>query len=659
MSLHVVNLFEHVQPIMEPITDDVVAPPYDVTPYLAAAHYGEQLSLLSLLRGRSTAHRRSVTDVVSVDLFAGGGGASHGIEQATEHSPVVAVNHDWHAIQMHMENHPLSIHFHRDVWEVPPGSSVNGAKIDLLWASPACDHFSRARGGKPVEKAIRALAWVIVEWAFEVRPTVIAGENVPEWLGWGPLWPDSPDVPADLRNRPIKDRMGETFDAFRLALGPGCPDTHPSWEEIPERCREMARQGCGYSFDHKRLKAMDYGAPTSRERLYFVARRDGEQAGWPVPTFGPGRAHPWRTAAECLDFDEPSLSIFATREEAKAWGRARKSGTPNRPLADATMRRIAEGIRRFVLTNADPYIVVTGHQSSDSGKVRSIHGPLSTVVTKAEHCLVTPVLTKFYGTSKAGTSVDQPMPTVTAQAGGGHLGVAEAVLAPTLLRTDNQSDGRLRGIGTLGEPVRTITSTGGHAVAQAVLAPALMVNTSGNPPTSPTDPLKTVATGGHHALVSAFMAKHYGGVVGHGLNRPLGTITSIDHHSLIEADLGQSTHPAQPDRREMVAAFLVRYYGSGGQWSGLDEPLHTVVSKARFGLVEVCLNGVPYVITDIRMRMLTPRELARAQGFPDSYKLTGTKAQQIACIGNSVCPPVARAIVEANFGPRAAPTMAA
>lgn len=751
MSLHVVNLFEHVQPIMEPIADDVVAPPYDVTPYLAAAHYVEQLSLLSLLRGRPAAHRRSVTDVVSVDLFAGGGGASHGIEQATEHSPVVAVNHDWHAIQMHMENHPLSIHFHRDVWEVPPDAAVNGAKIDLLWASPDCKDHSRAKGGKPRNKDIRALAWVIVEWAAHVQPAVIAGENVPEFVDWGPLYPsDHPD--KDLRDKRIRERRGQTFDAFKLALGPGCPETHPAWEEIPERVRPFAHKGCGYVFDHRKLNAANHGAPTTRERLYFIARRDGEPIRWPEPTHGPRRAQPWRTAAECLDFDEPSLSIFATPAEAKAWSkemkaRGHKLMPPKRPLAEATMRRIVEGIRRFVLTNADPFIVVTGHQSSDGGKVRPVAGPLSTIVTKAEHCLLTPVitkfygasvgssvespastqverahlgliapvLTKFYGTSKAGAPVEPPMPTATALAGGGHLGVVETILAPVdemtaplILRAHGKGwdrPGKASGVTKLSDGFPTITATeewavmtpvlvryngeqpGRNANAHKVTDPLNVVPTEnrfglimpvlvqtgygereGQTPRAldVSKPLGTVVSaGGKHALVSAFLAQHNGGENGNQAygrlpDRPMQTIAGNINKALVEAVLEEPAAPRTPaDRREMVAAFLVLYYGEGGQWQKLDEPMKTVVTKARLGLVEVCLNGVPYVITDIRMRMLTPRELARAQGFPDSYKLTGTKAQQIACIGNSVCPPVARAIVEANFGPRAVPTMAA
>lgn len=706
----VLDLYANAQPIhFDPLSaaDDVGKPIYDVTPYLAAPHYAPQLSLLSLLRQRDPVRSRSVTDAVAVDLFAGGGGASLGIEQATDRSPLVAVNHDWHAIQMHMENHPLSIHFHRDVWEVPPRGAVNGAKIDLLWASPACDHFSSARGGKPVEKHIRALAWVIIEWAFEVRPTVIAGENVGEFLGWGPIFPNTPDIPEKLRNRPIKDRMGETFDAFRLALGPGVPETHPSWGEIPERVREYARRGCGYDLRTAVLTAADYGVPTTRERLYFVARCDGEAIRFPEPTHGPGRAEPYRTAAECLDFEEPSLSIFASPEEARAWAKARKTGIPRRPLAGPTLRRIAEGVRRYVLENIDPFIVVTGHQSSDGGKVRPVSGPLSTIVTKAEHLLVTPVLTKFYGasvgapvdapspthterahlgvvepllapvltkfysTSKVGASIESPMPTVTAQSGGGHLGVVEPVLSPSemstplLLRAHGKGwdrPGKASGVTKPGDLFPTVIATEEWAVMTPILVRYNSERDNRNANAHQVeDPLPTVPTENRFGLVSAFLTKHYGGLNGHQtpgapVVLPMSTVTERDHHALVQADLiDPYTTPVQPDRREMVAAFLVLYYGSGGQWQSLSEPMKTIVSKARLGIVEVVLGGVPYVITDIRMRRLTPRELARAQGFPDSYKLTGTKAQQIARIGNSVCPAMARAIVEANFGPRGQP----
>ena len=364
-------------------------------------------------------------------------------------------------------------------------------------------------------------------------------------------------------------------------------------------------------------------------------------------------------------------------------------------------------MRRYVLENIDPFIVVTGHQSSDGGKVRPVSGPLSTIVTKAEHLLVTPVLTKFYGasvgapvdapspthterahlgvvepllapvltkfysTSKVGASIESPMPTVTAQSGGGHLGVVEPVLSPSemstplLLRAHGKGwdrPGKASGVTKPGDLFPTVIATEEWAVMTPILVRYNSERDNRNANAHQVeDPLPTVPTENRFGLVSAFLTKHYGGLNGHQtpgapVVLPMSTVTERDHHALVQADLiDPYTTPVQPDRREMVAAFLVLYYGSGGQWQSLSEPMKTIVSKARLGIVEVVLGGVPYVITDIRMRMLTPRELARAQGFPDSYKLTGTKAQQIARIGNSVCPPVARAIVEANFGPRGQP----
>ncbi len=799
--MNAVSLYENARPhdVPQEIVDDVVAPPYDVTPFLAATHYGEQLSLLALLRQRPAERMRSVSDVVSADLFAGGGGASLGIELATGRSPIVAVNHDWHAIQMHMANHPLSIHFHKDVWEVPPQGAVNGARLDLLHASPDCTHHSRAKGGKPRDKDIRALAWVIVEWAFLVRPTVITGENVPEFLDWGPL---------DEHGKRIKSRKGEIFDAFKLALGPGCPETHPAWSEIPERVREYARRGCGYVWSHKILVAADFGVPTSRERLYFVARCDGEEIRWPDATHGPGYPEPYHTAAECLDFDQPSLSIFASADEAKAWARAQrrlghKLNPPRRPLKPATLRRVREGMDRFVLKNPDPYIIATGHQGR-RGRTNSIRDPLTTIVTKAEHYLLTPaltkfygksggadlrepmpvnperahlgvvapVITKFYGTSKAGASVEAPMPTATAEAGGGHLGLLEPVLvctthqdneerpvsdarvksanapfptvtaahrgewammSPVLLRTDNQSDGRLRGIGDPEEPLRTITSAGGHAVAEAVLLPAdemitpLIMRAHGKgwdkpgkasgvfkgsdlmPTLTATEewavmtpiliqtsygerkgqrpralnilkPLGTAVAGGiKHALVTAFLAQHNGGenghqAVGRELDGPMTTIAGNINKSLVEAELADPFATDQPDRGEAVLAFLLEHYGAG-EWVPLADARlgpatlyqyvvngKIAITGARIGrkfYAAIILDGELWLIVDIRMRMLTPRELARAQGFPEDYVLTGTKEQQVARIGNSVCPRVIQKIVEANFGPANAPQIAA
>jgi DNA (cytosine-5)-methyltransferase 1 len=369
----------------------------------------------------------------------------------------VAIDHDPAAVLMHATNHPGTLHLCEDVFAVAP-FRPGGRPIDLLWASPDCTHHSRAKGGKPRDNKRRMLAWVVVEWARSVHPRVICLENVPEFRSWGPL---------DDEGHPIPERAGETFDEFVGAL-------------------TLA----GYRVEHRELIAADYGAPTTRKRLYLVARCDREPIRWPDPTHGRGRELPWRTAAECIDWSIPCPSIF---ERA-------------RPLAPATEQRIAEGIRRYVLTSARPFI-----------------RPVGTVTAVDHHSLAAVFLDKLHGSARAGQPLDQPAPTVTAGGGRG---------------------------------------------------------------------------GGHAALVSAF---------------------------------------------------LMKYYGAGGQWSDLGEPMHTVVTRARMGLVTVQVDGEEYALVDIGMRMLTPRELARAQGFSDAYILTGSKANQIARIGNSVCPPVAEALVRAQL----------
>jgi DNA (cytosine-5)-methyltransferase 1 len=483
-------------------------------------------------------------EVIAVDLFAGGGGASLGIKRALGVEPVVAVNHDLDAIEMHKANHPNTLHLCESVFDVRPHEVVGGRRVDLLWASPDCTHFSRAKGGKPRDKKIRALAWVIVQWAEAVAPRVIAMENVPEFVTWGPL---------DDEGQPDKARAGETFREFVARL-----------------------ERLGYAVEWRNLVAADYGAPTTRKRFFLVARRDGRPIRWPSPTHGAGRERPWRTAAECIDWSVPVPSIFGRR----------------RPLKPATERRIAEGIRRYVLTSARPFIVCLTH----GGRVECVDDPLRTITT----------------------------------ANGGE----RALVAPTLIQCGyGEREGQAPRVLDIEAPLGTI-----------------------------------VAGGNKHALVTAFLAKHYGGVVGQPLDRAMGTVTAVDHHSLVTGFLTKA-HSHGWDRNNgpnrgledpawtvtardgtaLVAAFLLKYYGSGGQWSGLDEPMHTIVAKARMGLVAVDLDGTPYALADIGMRMLTPRELARAQGFPDSYVMTGSKANQIARIGNSAPPDVVEHVVAAQF----------
>ena len=459
-----------------------------------------------------------LADELVVDNFAGGGGASTGIERAIGRPVDIAINHDPEAVAMHQANHPQTLHLCESVWDVNPREVCAGRPVGLAWFSPDCKHFSKAKGGKPVEKKIRGLAWVAVRWAATVQPRVICLENVEEFVTWGPLTQDG---------RPCPRNRGREFRAFVNAL-----------------------QRLGYAVEWRELRACDYGAPTSRKRLFLIARRDGQPIAWPEPTHGPGRKD-YRTAAECIDWSIPCPSIFE-RE---------------RPLAEATLRRVAAGIQRYVIDAAEPYIVRLGHTGhGDAGKVRSVHEPLSTITSKAEHLLV----------------------------------------APTLVQTGY-----------------------GERSGQAPRVPGLE------------KPLGTIVAGGQkHALVAAFLAKHYGGVVGQDLRRPIGTVTATDHHSL-------------------VAAFLIKFYGSGGQWAACSEPMHTLPTKDRMGLVMVA--GKQYRIVDIGMRMLQPRELARAQGFGESYLLEAPhlgrplpKHAQVRMIGNSVCPPLAEALVRANYSERQA-----
>lgn len=465
-----------------------------------------------------------LADELVVDNFAGGGGASTGIERAIGRPVDIAINHDPEAVAMHAANHPQTLHLCESVWDVNPREVTEGRPVGLAWFSPDCKHFSKAKGGKPVEKKIRGLAWVAVRWAAVAKPRIIMLENVEEFVTWGPLGQDG---------RPCPRNRGREFRAFVNAL---------------------RRQG--YAVEWRELRAADYGAPTSRKRLFLIGRSDGQPIAWPEPTHAAkpakgGSLKPWRTAAECIDWSLACPSIFE-RE---------------RPLAEATLRRVAAGIQRYVVDAAHPFIVRIGHTGhGDSGKVRSVDEPLSTVTSKAEHLLV----------------------------------------SPTLVQTGyGEREGQAPRVPGLDKPLGTI-----------------------------------VAGGAKHALVAAFLAKHYTGVVGSDLRHPIGTVTSVDHHSL-------------------VAAFLVKFYGSGGQWAGCDEPMHTLPTKDRMGLVTVA--GEQYRIADIGLRMLQPRELAKAQGFPDDYLLEVQRAgkplakhAQVRMIGNSVCPPLAEALVRANYNERQA-----
>lgn len=551
-----------------------------------------------------------------VDNFAGGGGASTGIELAIGRNVDIAINHDPDAIAMHRANHPNTKHYCEDVWEVDPVEACNGKPVTLAWFSPDCKHFSRAKGGKPADKNIRGLAWVAVKWAYLVRPSVIMLENVPEIQTWGPLGKD---------NRPIKERAGETFDGFIKALSTGISTDHPAFPEMCEALSiswesEMAMalvKGLGYDIQFRTLRSCDYGAPTTRQRFYMIARCDGRKIVWPKPTHGQknsadvksGKKKPYHTAAECIDWSIPAQSIFER----------------DRPLAENTLRRIARGIRRFVIDNPEPFIVTVNH-GGDNFRGQSINEPLQTVTAKHGYGIVTPTI-MCNNENNVGARVDSPLPTVT-------TGNRNFLVAPTLIQYHSE---------TSKEEVR------GQEVDQ---------------------PIMTIDTAPRYALSCAHIMKNYGGGytgAGSKVDAPLDTVTATDYNSLVTAHImtmrnhmdGQpvdeplGTITAGTTHHLEVQAFLLKYYGNGTA-NSVNEPLDTVTARDRFALVTI--HGEEYIITDIRMRMLQPRELFNAQGFPEDYVIDHDadgkvypKVKQVARCGNAVTPPVPAALVRANL----------
>jgi DNA (cytosine-5)-methyltransferase 1 len=583
---------------------------------------------------------------IVVDLFAGGGGASTGIEAAIDRKVDLAINHSAVALAVHRDNHPGTEHLTADIWEVRPKEAVRGRPVDLLWASPDCTHFSVAKGGKPRKKEIRSLAKVITRWARAVRPRVIFVENVAEFRGWGPLGKDG---------QPDKARMGESFRRWVAKF-----------------------EALGYVVDWRVLDASRFGAPTRRKRLFIVARCDGEAIQWPKPTHGPGLL-PLHTAAECIDWSIPCPSIFERKK----------------PLAVKTLWRIAQGIKRFVLENPKPYIVEMNHSNRPHGideplgvvttqhnrfnlvvpVVAGVGGragqsqatpgdaPLGTVTAKNDRALIAPYLVKVNhgGDDARGESLEDPLSTVTATQRG------HALIAPTLIQTGyGERPGQRPRYLDLHEPLGTVMADGQkHAVVAAHLSRQFGEGVG----SAVDEPAPTImpAGMGKTALVSAFLAKHYGGVTGQQLDLPIGTITAIDHHSPVAATLlklngechGADLEDPMPTvtaggfHIAEVRAFLTAYYGTDGtegKGQSLFEPMRTITAKARLGLVTV--RGAEYQIIDIGMRMLEPHELAAAQfgRFAPDYDLSKatTKAAKVRLIGNSVCPENAEAVVYAN-----------
>lgn len=670
-----------------------------------------------------------------VDLFAGAGGASAGIEDEYR-APDVAVNHNPIAIAVHKANHPNTRHFMADVFEVDPIAATDGRPVGILWASPDCRHFSKAKGGKPRSRKVRGLPWVIVRWAYQARPRMIFMENVEEFREWGPL---------DEENLPIKKLRGRTFEAFKAVLTTGLPENHPDMQEILDEIgafvpKAALVRGLGYKVEFRELIAANYSTPTIRNRLYGVMRCDGLPIVWPKGGWfkeEPNPARRWRSAAECVDFSDLGKSIFDRKK----------------PLAPASQRRIARGCWKHVLSSAKPFIVPLRGTSSAHHSTHDIDDPLSTVTGGGtHHLLCAPTLTEFANASNQRTfDIREPLRTQVAQVKGGHFALAAAHLVTnTTGHSGSSMDDPTSTLATGGhhavaaahlthlthqgerqgtpcdEPLRTVT--GAHRGEQALVAAHLTAFGQNAQGSSLDDPTQTVMAGAvRYGLASSHIVKFRGDSIGHPMDGAMPTITAGGDmarpagaaHALgmATAFLEQanggfyegggrslndptSTVLGTGSHQQLVNAYLVKYYRDGGQLQSCDEPLHTVPTKARMGLVNVVKVPVDilppemmakakrcaeflhkhlpehfpepadlvmvgdFVLVDLTLRMLQPRELKKAQGFRDDYILdrgiffnpeTGenewkkiTKTDQVRLIGNSVCRQVAAALIRAN-----------
>lgn len=535
-----------------------------------------------------------------VDNFAGGGGASTGIEMATGYSVDIAINHDPEAIKMHKANHPNTKHYCENVWAVDPVKACKGHPVALAWFSPDCKHFSKAKGGKPKDKNIRGLAWVACRWAGLVRPRVIMLENVEEFKTWGPL---------GRRHHPIKAKQGETFQKFVQQL-----------------------TDLGYEVQFRELIAADYGAPTMRKRFFMIARCDGKPIVWPEPTHAPadseevkaGLKKPYVGAYTQLDFSLPCPSIFDTSEEIKEKYGIRAV----RPLAQKTMDRIARGFIKFVLNNPKPFIIQCNH--GGERRPNDIREPMPTITGKHGYGIVEPYMVQIGQTGftkDRSKDVREPLTTIVSKN-------EHCLISPTLIQyhSETSKDG-VRGQ-TIEDPIMTVDSSNRYGLVTSFLHKYYDGGYKGAGETVE-NPLPTVTAWDHNSVVTANLIQMNNHCDGKDIRQPLPTITAGDGH------FGE------------VRAFLIKYYGQGtGQ--DIEQPLDTVTARDRFGLVTI--EGVDYQIVDIGLRMLEPRELYGCQGFPDDYIIdhdyTGKiypRSEQVRRCGNAVCPPIPAALVRANL----------
>lgn len=613
---------------------------------------------------------------IIVDNFAGGGGASTGIEIATGRLVALAVNHDPAAILMHRTNHPYTEHFQASVWDIDPKAVCRGRPVGLAWFSPDCKHFSKAKGAALVDRKIRGLAWITLRWAATVRPRVIILENVEEFQTWGPV----------RKGKPVKRLAGTTFRKFI--------------DQLTE---------LGYTVEYRELIAADYGAPTSRKRFYLVARCDGKPIVWPKPTHsktGADGLPKWRSAAEIIDWSLPCPSVFASKAEIME----RYGLKAVRPLAKNTMRRVIRGVDKFTIRSGKPFIVPTGYgeRKGQAPRVHDMDAPVPTVVGTGKENLCRPLLAPVTVTNTSnsvGGTVGAPVHTVTTagnqmlvtpslvsigQTGGGDrirdlrepvpttVSKQEACLvSPSLIQYHTEQTEHVRASG-LGTPINTVDASNRYGLTCANLVEYY----TGGRPLDVQDPLHTVTSHDREAVVAAHIAKYYGGVVGEKVGEPLPTVTAIDHNAVCAAHVVKfkgdnvGTPPSEPLQTVTASAGKERAC-SGGTFAVCRAHLAKIRSGDDLGhwpeirdlLNEFCgytladdevllleIDGVLYYIADIGLRMLSPRELYNAMGFPPDYIIDRDylgneykKSAQVARCGNAVCPPVASALVRANL----------
>lgn len=548
----------------------------------------------------------NLLDEIIVDNFAGGGGASTGIELATGRVVDIAINHDPDAILMHRTNHPHTMHYQASVWDVDPVEVCAGRPVGLAWFSPDCKHFSKAKGGKPVDKNIRGLAWIALRWAGTVRPRVIILENVEEFQTWGPV----------RRGHPVKSKAGQTFRKWVAQL-----------------------EALGYVVEWRELVAADYGAPTTRKRFFLIARCDGRPIVWPEPTHAPtdsqevkaGTKKPWRSAAEIIDWTLPCPSIFATREEIKeTYGL-----TAQRPLRPNTMRRVARGVDKFVIKSADPFLVVVNHAGEFRGQETG--GPLQTITAKHGYGVAKPVmapLTMHNNENATGTAITEPVNTITGSGAGGH----QMLITPAMIQYHTEQTERVRGQAVT-DPIMTIDASNRYGIAAATLTKYYGSDQHGQ---GAAEPLHTITAKDREGVTMAHMVKMKGDNLGGQAMEPVQTITAGGgHHGLVVTRVEKAAPGADLQRWPLIRAALNEYCG---------------YNLADDDVILFNIGGAWYFMADVGLRMLTPRELYRANGFPDDYKIERDykgniygKTKQVARCGNAVPPPFATALVRANL----------